>query len=69
MYAPQTSAVSILIDNGGAQPSLTTIQTADRRQTPAGAIVNPTNIEAFVIDTSKKLTINVTGTPVAEPRT
>ncbi|MEE2902750.1 MAG: alpha-amylase family glycosyl hydrolase [Myxococcota bacterium] len=66
MYAPQTSAVSILIDNGGAQPSLTTIQTAGRRQTPAGAIVNPTNIEAFVIDTSKKLTINVTGTPVAE---
>ena len=66
MYAPQTSAASVLLDNGATQPGLKTIQTADRRQTPAGAVVNPTNIEAFVIDTSKKLTINVTGTQVAE---
>jgi len=65
-YAPASSPISVELKQDDLAPNLKNVQTAGPRQTPAGAPISASSIEAFVIDTNKDLALRVNTTAVAE---
>lgn len=65
-YAPVSSPISLQLTHDGVTPGRKPIQTAGVRRSPSGAVINASQIEAFVIPSGENFSVELNTSALAD---